>query len=120
MSAAPILPVPVLREAVRRAVEASSARAVAEAVGLSHRGVLLFLGGSEPHAKTVRKLSEWFVRNAAEMGLVDAETASAIVTLLVSGLPEGDREGVRADLLNLLREAHRRSGTDPPAWLAEG
>jgi hypothetical protein len=79
--------------------------------------VLLFLGGSEPHAKTVRKLSEWFIRHAAEMGPVDAETAGAVITLLVSGLPEGEREGVRADLLNLLREAHRRSGT-VPGWLA--
>ena len=118
MSGTPVrVPVPVLREAVRRAVAASSTRAVGAEIGLSHGAVQRFIAGSEPHPGTVLKLSEWYVRHAVETGPVDAETARAVIALLVAGLPEGEREDVRAGLLDLLRDGYRRSGTEPPDWL---
>lgn len=118
MSEGPI-PVSTLREAVRRAVAASSTRAVGEAVGMTHRAVQQFMAGTNPHASTVRKLAAWYVRHAAETQELDADTATAAISLLVSGYPEVERELVRAGLMEVLREAHRKLGTDPPAWLAD-
>jgi hypothetical protein len=119
VSAAPVRAVPVatLRKAIARAVEASSTRAVADAVGISHSGIRKFVAGSDPHAGTVRKLSAWYVRHAAGTGPVDATTAGAAIALLVSGLPEGEAEAVQAGLLDLLRDAYLRSGAEPPDWL---
>lgn len=122
MSATPELRVPVaaLREAVRRAVAATSGHQVAAAIGISQGGVRKFVSGSEPHPATVRKLAEWYVRYAADTQHLDADTAAAALTLLVDGYPAKDQEVVRRGLLDVLREAHGRLGTKPPPWLADG
>lgn len=119
MSAAPEPPVSLstLREAVRRAVAASSQRAVADAVGMSQRALRLFMNGeTKPHASTVRNLTLWYLRESAGAHL-DAETAGAAIDLLVNAYPERERARVRADLVKVLREAHRAAGTQPPKWL---
>jgi hypothetical protein len=118
VSVPPELPVPLsaLREAVRRAVAGSSERAVASAVGMSQRGLRLFVGGAKPHASTLRKLTLWYVSQSAGVHL-DQETAEAVLALLTGGLPEKERAGVRERVLDVLREAHRAAGTNPPEWL---
>lgn len=117
MSDAPSLPVSRLREAAQRAVDASSLRAVAEAVGISHPGLMKFLDGSEPHPATLTKLMRWYLRASAVP--LDEETALAAIELLVRSVPEPERERVRAGLLDVLREGHRKRGNDPPPWLAD-
>lgn len=75
--------------------------------------------GSEPHPATLRKLAAWYVPYAAGSQSLDADTAAAALTLLVDDYPEVERELVRVSLKEVLREAHRRGGTAPPAWLAD-
>lgn len=117
MSDAPRLSVSRLREAAQRAVDASSLRAVADAIGISHPGLMKFLGGAEPQAATLRSLIGWYMRDSAVP--LDQDTAAAAIDLLVGSYPEVERELVRAGLLAVLRDAHRKLGTDPPAWLAD-
>lgn len=83
---------------------------------MSKTAIVKFLAGSKPQSATLRmKLLPWYVRQAG--ALVDPVAAQAAITLLVNTTPEPQREDVRAGLLDLLREAHRRAGTEPPDWL---
>lgn len=121
VSGTPIPPVAVaaLRDAVRRAVAASSTRAVAAEIGISQPGIRKLLAGANPHAATVRKLLLWYLKPGTGGG-ADAETAGAALALLVDGFPLAEQERVRRALVDVLREAHGRLGTDPPPWLADG
>lgn len=116
MSGTPRLPVSVLRTAAQRAVDATSLRTVAEAIGMSHPGLSKFLAGGEPRPATVRKLVEWYVRHAAPL---DEDTTEAALALLLHSYPESERERVRRGLLDVLRAGYERTGTKPPGWLAD-
>ncbi|HEX8243274.1 MAG TPA: hypothetical protein VF541_07255, partial [Longimicrobium sp.] len=72
----------VLREAVRRAVAASSQRAVAAQIGISHVAVGKFLAGSEPYRPTWRKLQEWYLRRVVPPDAVSAEVARLAAFIL--------------------------------------
>jgi cytochrome P450 len=100
-----------MRGAMRGAVGASSLRTVADEVEMSEAWVRRFLAGANPHPGTRQKLEAWYAR-------VRAERANEALAALVEDLPEGRRERVREDLLEVLRDAHRKLGTDPPGWLA--
>jgi hypothetical protein len=115
VSAAP--GVAVLREAVRRAVEATSLRAVAAQIGLTHHSVRNFLNGSSPHASNVRKLREWYVREAASAPEPSAESVEAALSILTETLPEDRRESIGRKMLEMLREEHTASGVRLPRWL---
>jgi hypothetical protein len=110
----PLVPVTALREAVRRAVDATSTRAVGAAVGVSHGAIVKFLDGAKPQAATLRKLLSWYVRQSVTM---DEATATAAITMLVNGYPQHEREDVRTRLYEVLREAHAAAGREPPDWL---
>lgn len=118
MSGSPDSPVAVsvLREAARRAVAASSIRSVAKGIGVSHGAVVKFLDGAKPQAATMRKLGVWYLRQAGGAHL-DEEAATLALNLLVSGFPEGEREGLREQLLEVLRGSHRAAGREPPEWM---
>lgn len=62
----------------------------------------------------MRKLLTWYVRQSVTM---DEGTALAAIALLVNSYPQGEREGVRERLLDVLREAHTAAGREPPEWL---
>ncbi|HEX6369070.1 MAG TPA: hypothetical protein VF006_09055 [Longimicrobium sp.] len=119
MSAAPEphISIAALREAIRRAAKETSTHRVAEEIGISQGGVRRLLAGSNPHPATIRKLTRWWVRVASAAAYLDEDTANAAIELLAGDYPEGQRDGVRAGLRDLLREAHRRAGTEPPDWL---
>jgi hypothetical protein len=116
VSGAPEPPVPlrVLRDAVVRAVAASTVRAVASEVGISHPGLMKFVAGAKPQTVTMRKLLIWYVRQSVTM---DEGTATAAITMLVNGYPQHEREDVRKRLFEVLREAHTAAGREPPDWL---
>jgi hypothetical protein len=116
VSGAPDPPVALstLREAIRRAVAASSLRAVADEVGVSHTVIVKLLAGSKPHPTTMRKLLRWYVRQG---GVLDEDTALASIALLIDTTPVAERECARAELIQVLRSAHRRAGSEPPDWL---
>lgn len=90
MSAAP--GVAVLRDAVRHAVEATSLRAVAAQIGLTHHSVRNFLNGSSPHASNVRKLREWYVREAASAPEPSTDTVEAALSILTEATGRQARE----------------------------
>ncbi|HEX5724624.1 MAG TPA: hypothetical protein VFX98_04115 [Longimicrobiaceae bacterium] len=121
---APRLTVPIepVREAVRRAVEASNFRAVAAQVGMSHGGLFRFLGGTVPRASTVRKLLRWYTLHAAatrDWG-PDETAARAALAVLVDGLGGPARERAAAELLHTLRRLYREAHAPLPAWLERG
>ena len=116
----PHVPLERLRQAAQRAVDESSLRKVAIQVGLSAMGLSLFLrGNTEPFKPTVRKLVEWYVRDAASRRGLDEATASAALSLLLDGMPEPEASATREHLIAILREGYTKSGETPPEWLRE-
>lgn len=111
------MPIERVRHAVRRAVAETSLRKVARAVGLTAPGLTHFLDGGEPYKPTLRKLVEWYVRDAAERRGINDETASAALSLLLDGLPDPEATATRERLIAELREGFKRSGAPPPEWL---
>lgn len=117
----PHVPLERLRQAAQRAVDELSLRKVAIQVGLSPMGLSLFLKGStEPFNPTVRKLVEWYVRDAASRRGLDEATALAALSLLLDGMPEPEASATRERLIAILREGYTNSGETPPEWLAKG
>jgi hypothetical protein len=108
----------VLRESVRRAVAASSLRAVAEQVGLTHRGLALFIEGTRPRPGTIRKLTTWFANRPADAEGVSPELAEAALAVLFAGLPAARVEEPIRNLLSAIRQICESAGLPPPAWLA--
>jgi hypothetical protein len=111
------VPVEVIRAAVARAAAATSARAVARDCGLSERGVRYFAGGGAPRPATLRKLTEWYVRQAAHLGELDADTVEAALSVLLDGVAEPKRSETRAVVVDAIRAAYVDTGKAPPAWL---
>jgi uncharacterized protein YciW len=110
------VPVAALREAVRRAVAASSTRAVASAAKVNHQTVVNFAAGVKPHPSTVKKFTTWYVQQSVATHL-DADSFAAAMALLMEGYPQAQRPLVRAGVLEALRQGYRKSGTEPPDWL---
>lgn len=116
---APTSPAPLepLREAVRRAVERSSVLATASSIGMSAPGLRNFLAGGTPRRSTFRKLTSWYVRQAASDSDVSDETVQAALALMLDGVPErGQRDATRM-VLDTLRAAFEKHGTPIPSWL---
>jgi hypothetical protein len=107
----------VLRESVRRAVEARSLRHVARQAGLSHIGLKHFIEGAEPYAPTRRRLLHWYVSHAAETRTVTDETASAAFAVLLDGVPPEARPIAMTQLLEAVAHIHQKAGIPPPQWL---
>jgi len=107
----------VLRASLRRAVAASSLRTVAEQVGITHRGLQLYITGeSRPRAVTARKFREWYVRDASAYGGADEVTARAAIDVLLAGLPEDGKGRATVGLIDVVRQAFRHAKMDPPDW----
>ncbi|HET7460880.1 MAG TPA: hypothetical protein VFJ82_06520 [Longimicrobium sp.] len=116
MSGAP--PDDVLRAALRDALEKSSLRTVAEQVGLTHRGLKLYITGvSRPRAATARKLREWYVREASAHAGADETTARAAINVLLGGLPEGQKGRAAAKVIEAVRQAFSEAKMEPPDWI---
>lgn len=116
MSDAP--PDDVLRAALRRAVAASSLRTVAEQVGLTHRGLTLFITGeSRPREVTARKLRDWYVREGVNAGSVTTDTARAALDVLLADLPVLERNRATVAILEAVQQAYRRAKMNPPEWI---
>lgn len=110
------VPVALLRETAARAVADMSLRKVAAEVGVSPMGLSHFLNGGQPYDRTVRKLLEWYLRHVAHER-INAETAAIALALVLDGIPDARFLATRAKLRDHIREAYKRSGVQPPAWL---
>ncbi|HEX2188804.1 MAG TPA: hypothetical protein VHG51_07875 [Longimicrobiaceae bacterium] len=109
---------PGLREEVRRAVELSSVRQVAGAIGTSHEGLRRFLNGGKPYPATLQKIVRWAER--AQQASAEAERAREAgrdaFDLVTRGLsPQG-----KARVREAMRRALLESGDAVPPWLDEG
>ena len=113
-----IVPIEVLREAIRQRVSASSLRVAAVEVGLSWKGIDKFLAGSTPHRATVRKFTDWYLRwSAAEAEVPSPETVEAALAVIVRHLPPAHRDEAAAAAMAAVRKVGESHGQTPPAWL---
>lgn len=117
--ASPRAPVDAIRQAARLAVESTSLRAVARSVGMSPMGLKNFLDGRQPYSATSRKLNAWYVTHEAERRSFSISAARGALTVLLDGVPQGERAKAASVVLDDLWSFHRGLGTSPPAWLAE-
>lgn len=118
-SGEPRVPVSVLRQAAREAMERTSSRAVARDVDMSPLGLREFIAGAEPRSATIRKLTAWYIRQREHGGdaPLDVDTADASIALLLQHIPSQHRVKVRAALLDLIESKGHQVGATPPAWL---
>lgn len=109
----------VIREALRRAIDATSLRQVARDADLSPRGLTLVVKGSKPRKSTVWKVRGWYARHAAANGGtgVSDEMAAASLSTLLHGLDGPDREYAATAILGVLESFHRRREVVPPGWI---
>lgn len=117
----PRIPVRVLRQAAREAMERTSSRAVARDVEMSPLGLREFIAGAEPRSATIRKLTAWYIRQRehASDSPVDAQTAEAAIAFLLEHIPAQHRDGVRAALIGLIDSEGKRRDAAEPAWMSE-
>lgn len=108
-----------LREAVRARVEATTRRAIAREVGLTHRGLELFLAGTSPKPKTVAKLLRWYEEQiAAEDGPPISELDA--VRVLLRQFPRELRPLHRKHLLEFLKGFYSEADLPLPPSLVQG
>jgi hypothetical protein len=110
--------VEAIREAVKLAIEASSLRKVARAVGMSPMGLKHFAEGTQPYSATFRKLLAWHAVYLTESGGFSVETVRGALVVMTDGIPESARGRVSAALMDELLRFHRELGSRAPAWLA--
>lgn len=111
-------------EAVRRLAEtraaATSVNAVAMQVGMTARGLQLFLNGSTPYAANRQKLLRWYVREVSRGDAdVDADTARAALQVLMHALPPARRGAVQEQAVTWWTRIYGDEGVAPPRWLEE-
>lgn len=117
-SADPSVSVSTLRAAVAEAVARTSSHAVAREVGMSAPSLRDFINGSEPRQATVRKLTAWYIRTAAERGdELTEETGRAALALLAERIPPERREQALRLLAETVAQNYRDAGVPVPKWL---
>ena len=102
---------------MRRAVAASSLRAVAGQVGLTHRGLALFLEGSKPRPGTIRKLTTWYLDRPRDGEVIAPGDAEAILALLLTGVPAEMMDGTIRRVATAVRQSCDEGGVPPPSWI---
>ncbi|MDB4952336.1 MAG: hypothetical protein JWM27_4985 [Gemmatimonadetes bacterium] len=107
-----------LRSAVGAAVERTSLRGVARAVGLSPTGLGKFLTGSKPYPATRRKLERWFAAQArSTRGALAGGDALHVVRVLLHDLPPDAQPAAQERLLATLESVYAASRGGAPDWL---
>ena len=109
----------VLRAAAARAVESGSLRSVARRMRITAQGLSVFLDGATPRDTTLGKLREWYFKEVATHTGLDADSARAVIELLLESLVDGARPKVFRRVIEEIDAAHREQGTGPPDWLRE-
>jgi hypothetical protein len=112
-------PVDALREGVRRAVAAASLRAVADQVGITHRGLALFLEGSKPRLGTVRKLTAWYLARPRDVEAVPGDLAEAALSVLLAEVPASAVDQAARGVAACVRQICDDAGVPPPSWIGD-
>lgn len=107
-----------LRAAAATRAAATSISEVAREVGLTTRGLNLFLRGSEPYSATRQKLEQWLVRQAAErQDATDVPTAAAALTVLAHDLPPDRRARLISEAAAWWGDKYLEAGVPKPRWV---
>lgn len=109
----------VVRVAVERALELRSLRQVAREVGLSTRGLRLFLDGNSSQKRTAHMLLEWYARHGAQVVGMSSDTAAVSLSNLLDGVEEADRDHAEMVILGYVEMLHRRRNKLPPSWIED-
>lgn len=92
-------------------------RAVAEEVGITHRGLGMILKGSRPQARTLLKVEAWYFRRRS--GEQRSARIAEAFELLLEAIPVDQRRRAIQRVRGLLRELHDETGVPIPAELGE-
>jgi hypothetical protein len=109
----------VLRSFVAARVAENGMRATARDVGVQPFGLKYFVDGGKPHASTVRKLEDWYLRMTDPLTSTAETEDAALVALgvLVRNLPVHRQDEAIRQSIAFYRELYQALDTDPPAWL---
>jgi FMN phosphatase YigB (HAD superfamily) len=101
------LPLPRIRAALREQVAFRSERAVAREVGISPRGLRIFLEGSRPQVRTKQHLLQWY-RSYTRTAEVDRRATEEALEILIAGFPPTAQYEARRELLAFLDALYTR------------
>jgi hypothetical protein len=115
------VPIEKLREAAAHAIETSSLRATARAIGLSPTGLQKFAEGASPYRDTRRKVVRWYLQRetAAPTAEPTADVAAAALEMLLGGLPARERLDLQRAFCDEVRAAYDRASIEPPDWVRD-
>lgn len=110
--------VETLRAAAATRAAATSISEVAREVGLTTRGLNLFLRGSEPYSATRQKLEQWFVRQASQrQDATDVATAAAALTVLAHDFPPDRRTRLVSEAAAWWGDKYLQADVPKPKWV---
>ena len=107
-----VVPVAVLREAVRERVAATSLRRVEAETGVSYTSLRWLLAGSEPYSDNLAKLTSWYFSVIAGGG-----NAAEALTTLLAALPSQTRAEAAEEIRATVTMAFHKAGCPVPEWL---
>jgi hypothetical protein len=97
-----------LREAVRRKATGSSLRQTATDIGMSWSGLRTFLNGTTPHPATVKKISDWYLRQAMATKADNMLTVEMALSVLAEHIAPSSRRIFKRAVLDLMSELPKR------------
>ena len=111
--------VATLRAFAAARVGADGMRATARVVGIRPSGLQYFIDGGKPHAGTLRKLEDWYLRTVDVEDVSFGDMELVALGVLVRGLPVHRRDEAVRRSLAFYRDLYQSLGTTPPGWLSE-
>ena len=108
-----------LREALRRRVEQTSIRHVAEEVNMSHGGIYNLINGKvRPYGKTLAKLRVWYLERWAQGGEgLSIAAAGYLVEQMLGPIPRPLRGLAALELLDAIEVLYGKYEFPAPGWL---
>lgn len=100
-----------VRDALRKRVDETSLRAVADEVGMSFSGLRSFLEGGTPQRRTLEKLFRWYYLRSTRQTAAAREDVEAAIALVLGYLH--DESKPRSVRERRLREVIERLKGDP-------
>ena len=99
-----------LREAVQRSAGGNSLRQTATEIGMSWSGLRTFLNGTTPHPATVKKISDWYLRQSVETRENTLAVEMAL-NVLAERVNLSQRRALKRALLDTVAEFAERKPT---------
>ena len=107
-----------IRRAAAARVETTALREVAREVGITPMGLRYFINGGEPRTKTRQKLETWYLSQVRAADLNAEEAVDVALEVLLSGVPEGQRQTAVERCRNFYADLYRELRLPAPGWLS--